>query len=122
MKRRFDVNNGKLADGGDLFNRQVYASLLSRNYRTVRLDPGVSGAALGNRQLGRSLLSIPFNNDSLRTYAGFPINNSIKFRAPIMQGWLATALTSALAQPDSCIGRHPSTILNIRVVRYSIYG
>ncbi|MDQ7979629.1 porin [Paraburkholderia sp. SARCC-3016] len=84
LESGFDINNGRLANDGSLFNRQAYVGL-SSDYGTVTLgrqwdamqDYVAPLTATGS--WGGTYFAHPFNNDNLNTNGGFPVNNSIKY-------------------------------------------
>lgn len=86
----FNVNNGKLAQGGLGFGRQAYVGIESERYGAVTLgrqyDSVVDYLALttANGNWGGYLLSHPFDNDN--TDNTFRVNNTVKYASPDVAG------------------------------------
>lgn len=82
LENGFDVNSGRLNQGGRMFGRQAYVGL-SSNFGTVTLgrqyDALVDYLAptTANGNWGGYLLSHPFDNDN--TDNSFRVNNTIKY-------------------------------------------
>jgi len=92
LESGFDINNGRFANNGSLFNRQAYVGL-SSDYGTVTLGRQYDAAqdylaplsATGS--WGGTYFAHPGNNDNLSTNGGFPVNNSIKFASANYAGF-----------------------------------
>jgi predicted porin len=86
----FDVNNGKLAQGGLGFGRQAYVGLNSDKFGAVTLgrqyDSVVDYLAqtTSNGSWGGYLFSHPYDNDN--TDNTFRVNNTIKYASPNIAG------------------------------------
>ncbi|MFB9123182.1 porin [Paraburkholderia dipogonis] len=87
----FNVNTGKLAQGGLGFGRQAYVGIESGRYGSVTLgrqyDSVVDYLALttANGNWGGYLLSHPFDNDN--TDNTFRVNNTVKYASPDIAGF-----------------------------------
>lgn len=87
----FDVNNGKLAQGGLGFGRQAYVGLSSDRFGTVTLgrqyDSVVDYLAQTtvNGNWGGYLFSHPYDNDN--TDNTFRVNNTVKYTSPTLSGF-----------------------------------
>ena len=87
----FNVNTGKLAQGGLGFGRQAYVGIESERYGTLtfgrQYDSVVDYLALttANGNWGGYLLSHPFDNDN--TDNTFRINNTVKYASPDLSGF-----------------------------------
>ncbi|RDJ98549.1 porin [Paraburkholderia lacunae] len=86
----FDVNNGKLAQGGLGFGRQAYVGLANDQFGTVTLgrqyDSLVDYLAqtTANGNWGGYLFSHPYDNDN--TDNTFRVNNTVKYTSPSFAG------------------------------------
>ncbi|MGC2967732.1 porin [Paraburkholderia aspalathi] len=86
----FDVNNGKLAQGGLGFGRQAYVGVASNQFGTVTLgrqyDSLVDYLAqtTANGNWGGYLFSHPYDNDN--TDNTFRVNNTVKYTSPSFAG------------------------------------
>lgn len=89
LENGFDVNSGRLNQGGRMFGRQAYVGLSSQ-FGTVTLgrqyDSLVDYLAptTANGSWGGYLLSHPFDNDN--TDNSFRVNNTIKYASPDYAG------------------------------------
>lgn len=89
LENGFDVNTGRLNQGGRMFGRQAFVGL-SSPYGTVTLgrqyDSVVDYLAptTANGNWGGYLLSHPFDNDN--TDNSFRVNNTIKYTSPDYSG------------------------------------
>lgn len=87
----FNVNTGKLAQGGLGFGRQAFVGIESEKYGSVTLgrqyDSVVDYLALttANGNWGGYLLSHPFDNDN--TDNTFRVNNTVKYASPDIAGF-----------------------------------
>ncbi|MBA9842455.1 porin [Burkholderia contaminans] len=97
MENGFDVNTGKLGQGGLGFGRQAYVGL-SSPYGTVTLgrqyDSVVDTLGLFEvgDQWGGSMAAHPSDNDNFNNTNR--VNNAIKYTSPVFHGVTATALYS----------------------------
>jgi len=86
----FNVNNGKLGQGGLGFGRQAYVGLASDRFGTVTLgrqyDSLVDYLAqtTANGNWGGYLFSHPYDNDN--TDNTFRVNNTVKYTSPAFAG------------------------------------
>ncbi|MBW9105109.1 porin [Paraburkholderia phenoliruptrix] len=86
----FNVNNGKLGQGGLGFGRQAYVGLASERFGTVTLgrqyDSLVDYLAqtTANGNWGGYLFSHPYDNDN--TDNTFRVNNTVKYTSPGFAG------------------------------------
>ncbi|GGC39279.1 membrane protein [Paraburkholderia caffeinilytica] len=87
----FNVNNGKLGQGGLAFGRQAYVGLAQDTYGTVTLgrqyDSLVDYLAqtTANGNWGGYLFSHPYDNDN--TDNTFRVNNTVKYTSPTLAGF-----------------------------------
>jgi predicted porin len=87
----FDVNNGKLGQGGLAFGRQAYVGLSNGNWGTVTLgrqyDSVVDYLAQTtvNGNWGGYLFSHPYDNDN--TDNTFRVNNTVKYTSATFAGF-----------------------------------
>lgn len=97
LENGFDVNTGKLGQGGLEFGRQAYVGL-SGPYGTVTLgrqyDSVVDSVGLleAGDQWGGYLAAHPSDNDNFNNTNR--VNNAIKYTSPVFHGLTATALYS----------------------------
>ncbi|MEK2606988.1 porin [Burkholderia arboris] len=97
MENGFDVNTGKLGQGGLEFGRQVYLGLsgpygvvtLGRQYDSIADSVGLLEAG---DQWGGYLAAHPSDNDNFNNTNR--VNNAIKYTSPVFHGVTATALYS----------------------------
>jgi predicted porin len=91
LENGFDVNNGKLGQGGRMFGRQAFVGLSNDRYGTVTLgrqyDSLVDYLAqtTANGNWGGYLLSHPYDNDN--TDNSFRVNNAVKYTSPEFAGF-----------------------------------
>ncbi|WP_206995237.1 porin [Trinickia mobilis] len=91
LENGFDVNTGKLGQGGLEFGRQAYVGLTQDQYGTVTLgrqyDSVVDYLAplTANGNWGGYLLSHPYDNDN--TDNSFRLNNTVKYASPVFAGF-----------------------------------
>jgi predicted porin len=91
IENGFNVNNGKLGQGGLMFGRQAYVGLAQDTYGTVTLgrqyDSLVDYLAqtTANGNWGGYLFSHPYDNDN--TDNTFRVNNTVKYTSPTLAGF-----------------------------------
>ncbi|VWB10685.1 membrane protein [Burkholderia aenigmatica] len=91
LENGYNVNTGKLGQGGLMFGRQAYVGLNSAQYGTVTLgrqyDAVVSFLAptTANGNWGGSLFTHPYDNDN--TDNSFRVNNTVKYMSPTFAGF-----------------------------------
>jgi predicted porin len=90
LENGFNLNNGKLGQGGLMFGRQAYVGLSNATYGTVTLgrqyDAVVDYLAqtTANGNWAGALFGHPFDNDN--TENSFRVNNTIKYASPDFSG------------------------------------
>ncbi|GLU30935.1 porin [Trinickia caryophylli] len=90
LENGFNVNNGRLGQGGLMFGRQAYVGLASDRYGTVtfgrQYDSVVDflAPATANGSWGGLLFSHPYDNDN--TDNTFRVNNTVKYTSPDLSG------------------------------------
>ncbi|CAM2193420.1 porin [Paraburkholderia sp. A1RI_3L] len=90
LENGFNVNNGKLGQGGLMFGRQAYVGLVSDQYGSVtfgrQYDSLVDFLAqtTANGNWGGYLFSHPYDNDN--TDNSFRVNNTVKYTSPTFAG------------------------------------
>jgi general bacterial porin, GBP family len=97
LENGFNVDNGALKNGGDLFGRQAWVGLRSTQYGTVSLgrqydflvDYVAPTSATGSG-FGGNLASHPYDNDNLNN--DMRLNNSVKFSSASFDGFKAGAM------------------------------
>ncbi|MEX3960493.1 porin [Trinickia sp. EG282A] len=91
IENGFNVNNGKLGQGGLMFGRQAYVGLAQDKYGTLTLgrqyDSLVDYLAqtTANGNWGGAIFSHPYDNDN--TDNTFRVNNTIKYTSPTLAGF-----------------------------------
>ncbi|RQR68233.1 MULTISPECIES: porin [unclassified Burkholderia] len=91
LENGFNVNNGKLGQGGLMFGRQAYVGLSSQTYGTITLgrqyDSVVDYLAqtTANGNWAGYLFAHPFDNDN--TDNSFRVNNAVKYASPTIAGF-----------------------------------
>ena len=91
LENGFNVNNGKLGQGGLMFGRQAYVGLAQDTYGTVTLgrqyDSLVDYLAqtTSNGNWAGYLFSHPYDNDN--TDNTFRVNNTVKYTSPTLAGF-----------------------------------
>ncbi|RQZ06851.1 porin [Burkholderia sp. Bp9031] len=91
LENGFDVNNGRLGQGGLMFGRQAYVGLSSPTYGAVTLgrqyDALVDFLAqtTANGNWAGYLFSHPYDNDN--TDNSFRVNNTVKYTSPAFGGF-----------------------------------
>ncbi len=97
LENGFNVNSGKLNNGGDEFGRQAWIGLASDTYGQLTLgrqydavvDYVAPNSATGSGFAG-NLAQHPFDNDNLNN--DIRLNNSVKFRTADYSGFGAEAV------------------------------
>lgn len=90
LENGFNVNTGKLGQGGREFGRQAYVGLSNNSLGSVTLgrqyDSVVDylAATTSNGAWGGFIFSHPYDNDN--TDNSFRISNSVKYTSPIIHG------------------------------------
>jgi len=90
LENGFNVNNGKLGQGGLMFGRQAWVGIASDRFGTVRLgrqyDSVVDYLAdtTANGTWGGAAFSHPYDNDN--TDNSFRVNNTVKYVSPEIAG------------------------------------
>jgi predicted porin len=93
LENGFNVNNGKLGQGGLMFGRQAYVGLSNDTYGTVTVgrqyDSLVDYLAqtTANGNWAGYLFSHPYDNDN--TDNSFRVNNTVKYASPSFAGFQA---------------------------------
>jgi predicted porin len=91
LENGFDVNSGKLGQGGRMFGRQAYAGLSSAQFGTLTMgrqyDSVVDYLAplTANGNWAGFLMSHPYDNDN--TDNSFRLNNSVKYTSNTYGGF-----------------------------------
>lgn len=91
LENGFDVNSGKLGQGGLMFGRQAYVGIADDRYGTVTLgrqyDSLVDYLAqtTSNGSWAGYLFSHPYDNDN--TDNSFRVNNTVKYASPSFAGF-----------------------------------
>lgn len=90
LENGFNINNGKLGQGGLMFGRQAYVGISSKTYGAITLgrqyDSLVDYMAptTANGSWAGEVLSHPYDNDN--TENSFRLNNTIKYTSPVFSG------------------------------------
>jgi predicted porin len=90
LESGFNLNNGKLGQGGLLFGRQAYVGITSPTYGAITLgrqyDSVVDYLAqtTANSAWGGGLFAHPYDNDN--TDNSFRVNNTVKYTSPFFAG------------------------------------
>jgi predicted porin len=90
LENGFNVNNGRLGQGGLMFGRQAYVGIASDSYGTVTLgrqyDSVVDylGQVTANGNWAGYMFSHPYDNDN--TDNSFRVNNTVKYTSPNLAG------------------------------------
>jgi predicted porin len=91
LENGFDLNSGKLGQGGRMFGRQAFVGLSDDKYGTItfgrQYDSLVDYLAqtTANGNWGGYLLSHPYDNDN--TDNSFRVNNTVKYASPDFSGF-----------------------------------
>src|SRR5471030_393724 len=88
LENGFNVDNGKLSNGGDEFGRQAWVGISSTVYGTVTLGRQydsmvdfVAPLSATGSGFGGNIADHPFDNDNLNN--DFRMNNAVKFRSEL---------------------------------------
>jgi predicted porin len=90
LENGFNLNNGRLGQGGLMFGRQAYVGLTSDSFGTVTLgrqyDSVVDylGPVTANGNWAGYLFSHPYDSDN--TDNTFRVNNTVKYTSPLFGG------------------------------------
>jgi predicted porin len=91
LENGFNVDNGKLGNGGDLFGRQAWVGLSSNQYGTMTLGrlydflvDFVAPLSATGSGFGGNIADHPFDNDNLNN--DFRMNNAVKYRSATYDG------------------------------------
>ncbi|AOJ87234.1 hypothetical protein WS87_11390 [Burkholderia sp. MSMB0856] len=96
LESGFDVNNGKMSQGGREFGRQAFVGIASERYGTVtfgrQYDPSVDifSPLTANGNWTGYLFAHPYDNDN--TDYSFRVNNAVKYVSPVWHGITAEAM------------------------------
>jgi general bacterial porin, GBP family len=92
LENGFNLDNGKLGNGGDLFGRQAWVGLASRQWGTVTLGRQydflvdfVAPLSATGSGFGGNIADHPFDNDNLNN--DMRMNNAVKFRSATYDGF-----------------------------------
>jgi predicted porin len=91
LESGFDVNSGRLNQGGRMFGRQAFVGLSAERYGTLtfgrQYDSVVDYLAqtTANGNWAGALFSHPFDNDN--TDNSFRLDNSVKYTSPSLSGF-----------------------------------
>lgn len=91
LENGFDVNNGRLGQGGRMFGRQAYVGLSSATLGSIttgrQYDSLVDyvGQLSATGSWGGYIFAHPYDNDNLSN--SFRVNNSIKYTSPSIGGF-----------------------------------
>jgi general bacterial porin, GBP family len=92
LENGFNIDNGKLSNGGDEFGRQAWVGLSSNTWGTVTLGRQydalvdfVAPLSATGSGFGGNIADHPFDNDNLNN--DFRMNNAIKFRSVTYSGF-----------------------------------
>ncbi len=96
LESGFDINSGRLGNGGRLFGRQAYVGLESNDYGTLTLgrqyDPVADffSPIAAAEQIGGNMAAHPYDNDNVDW--DFRVNNAVKYLSPTYGGVSAEAM------------------------------
>lgn len=102
LENGFNINNGKLGQGGRMFGRSAYVGLSDNKFGTLTLgrqyDSVVDfvGPLTANGNWAGYMFSHPFDNDN--TDNSFRVNNSVKYQSPDLAGFQFGGLYGASNQ------------------------
>ncbi|WP_175716253.1 porin [Burkholderia anthina] len=92
LENGFNIDNGKLGNGGDLFGRQAWVGLASRQWGTLTMGRQydflvdfVAPLSATGSGFGGNIADHPFDNDNLNN--DMRMNNAVKFRSPTVDGF-----------------------------------
>jgi GBP family porin len=91
LENGFNVDNGKISNGGDLFGRQAWVGLSSKQWGTVTMGRQydfmvdfVAPLSATGSGFGGNIADHPFDNDNLNN--DMRLNNAVKFRSATYDG------------------------------------
>ncbi|WP_175777369.1 porin [Burkholderia anthina] len=92
LENGFNIDNGKLGNGGDLFGRQAWVGLASRQWGTLTMGRQydflvdfVAPLSATGSGFGGNIADHPFDNDNLNN--DMRMNNAVKFRSATIGGF-----------------------------------
>ncbi|WP_051381542.1 porin [Paraburkholderia mimosarum] len=91
LENGFNVNNGRLGQGGLMFGRQAYVGITSNEFGAVTLGRQYDSVvdylaqATANGNWAGYLFSHPYDNDN--TDNSFRVNNTVKYASPNIAGF-----------------------------------
>ncbi|MCX4160258.1 MULTISPECIES: porin [Paraburkholderia] len=92
LENGFNIDNGKLGNGGDLFGRQAWVGLSSNQWGTLTMGRQydflvdfVAPLSATGSGFGGNIADHPFDNDNLNN--DFRMNNAVKFHSATYDGF-----------------------------------